>query len=228
MTTGRTRVTAKDVLRNWAVAEASSKRQWSSLRQLVSPTTVKKLDKGQPDTLSEAEWENLERLIVQSRASLLKGLLRLNLRWHRGELAAEELNSLHMINWPPFTELAGSTRLVDLVAALERGQMPPDHEQFALSLRRIQRDFKVERMIGNPILVSETSRPPYYLIEGYTRCCAMLLNLRRGTLPIRRFPVLHGIGRALQKWHRNDDRGDLKLLLGDAARASENDLAKGH
>jgi len=61
------------------------------------------------------------------------------------------------------------------------------------------------RMRGVPILVGSSDSPPYCLVEGFTRCCAIAINARRGVRTEERFQVDLGISSRLGDWRLNDD-----------------------
>src|SRR3989344_4618796 len=102
-------------------------------------------------------------MIRSTRSQLLNGLLQLDMEWYEGKCPTEELKNLEMMNWPPFVNLAGSKRFLDLVNTFRSGKMPPNHHEFAENLGRIRKELKVGDMKGKPIVLSRSSEPPYIL-----------------------------------------------------------------
>jgi hypothetical protein len=192
-------ISEKEVIRNWALAEAVSIRRLPYLKDILSEETYEKLDSGDIEALNEKDWIQLEAMILKSRADLFNELLRLHLQWKKALLSQDDISNLLMMKWPPFMELAGSNRLKDLVEAFERGEMPPEHHEFAANLERIKNDFSFQKMNGMPILVANTESGPYYLVEGFTRLSALLLRLKSGNLEATDIPVIVGIGN-IKSW----------------------------
>lgn len=193
-------VSEREVIRNWAVAEVASTRRAPYLQGTFSPEILSKVHEGRLANLSEEEWGVLEGMIRRNRHELLDGLLPLGVKWYKGVLPVKELLKLKMISWRPFVDLAKSNNLIDLVRAFERGEMPPHHHEFSENLRRIQRTLNLQEMIGAPIVVSRGELPPYYLIEGFTRCSAMSLNYRKGIFSGKKIPVILGVSERIHEW----------------------------
>lgn len=90
--------------------------------------------------------------------------------------------------------------------------MPPDHQEFAENLERIQKNFSLKNMLGTPILVAKDLHGPYYLIEGFTRSIAILLNERNGNLNEENIPVHIGVSDKLNEWYLKQENSSLHLI----------------
>ncbi len=199
------------MLRNWAIAEASSIRRWRDIHNNLPQDTAEKINKKNYKQLTPTDHNALEEMIVQIRAPLLKGLLPIKPQWYKGYLSSEDLMELEMMNWPDFVNLANSRRLLDLVKAFEEGKMPNNHHEFAANLDRIRDDLNLSNMVGSPIILSRSKNPPYYLVEGFTRCSAILMNMREGKFTEEQIPIMLGVSDRFDEWYLNDDKKGLKL-----------------
>lgn len=194
------RISASAMLRNWALAEASSDRRIPYVREYLTDGMMREITgKGMSD-LSEQELESLEQMILKERSGLLGGLLKIDVEWYSGNLSLEDAESLRIMDWPPFVSLAESRKLLDLVRAFQWGKMPPDHREFEISLLKIKEGFSFDKMVGVPILVAKSKNPPYLLVEGFTRLSAMLLNILDGKQYAGEFPVILGVSQRLDEW----------------------------
>lgn len=190
------KISEKEMLRDWAFAEATSIRRMPYLKKTLGETLLEKLKTADASLISEPEWESLEAMIRKNRAELLDGLLNIEIEWFRGDLSVSDLKELRIMNWEPFVTLAPSRNLVDLVRAFERGEMPPRHHEFAANLQRIKENFAIEKMKGRPIFVGRSKEPPYILVEGFTRLSALLL----GGIRVNLLPIILGVSRNIERW----------------------------
>ncbi len=178
-----------EMLRNWALAEATSgQTEMSHVVAGWPAETQRKLQTGQHDLLSEGEWRMLEAGIVFTRQLLLVGLLWLQPEWYRGEVPVETLADMRIINSPPFAGKAPSRKLADLAEA-ERGGGTASQSQFSL-----------DKMVGLPIAVGLSFDGPVCLVEGYTRCCTILRRCKDGTFQHRRVPFIVGVSERIMEW----------------------------
>lgn len=194
------KISMQAMLRNWALAEASSERRIPYVRTYLTDETIRKVVSQRASDLSEQEMENLEQMILRERSSLLDGLLKLDVVWYSGILPIEDIDGLRIMNWPPFVNIAESRKLRDLVRAFKHGKMPPGHHEFEENLFKIKAGFSFEKMVGMPILVAESKKPPYLLVEGFTRLSAMLLNMSEGIRYTGQLSVILGVSQRLNEW----------------------------
>lgn len=183
----------EEVVRNWAIAEAVSKRRLPYIREKLIPSLVQKLENEEVDNLSEEEWSELETMVLDERKELLNGLKELNLIWYKGALPFGEIEQLFMMKWKPFIDQAGSQKFSDLVDTFREGKMPDKHFEFGGYQTVIKGSFDINRMKGAPIVLSESEQPPYYLVEGFTRLSALLLSDSKPD----HVPVILGVGRVM-------------------------------
>lgn len=193
------KISEDEMLRNWALAEVVSIRRQKYLHGILPERLVQKILDRQSE-FTEDEYKYLTEMIRSTRAELLNGLSGLNVEWYEGRLPVDELKDLEMMNWPPFVNLAGSKRFLDLVNAFREGKMPQNHHEFAENLERIRKELKIEDMKGKPIVLSQSTEPPYILVEGFTRLSAMLLNMLDGKSYEVGIPVILGVSKRLSEW----------------------------
>ncbi len=209
MITKLKKITTEEMIRNWAIAEASNSQRHVALQNM--PKRIEKLLATQQfDKLTPKQWELLEKRIKEFRSYFFDGLLKLNVTWYKGHLKSQDISHLEILKWPDFLAIAQSRKFLDLVIALENGQHPPENEAFITNLERISSDFSIARMSGAPILVASSKKPPYYLIEGFTRCSAILMNHRKGIFTEQYIPVIIGVTDELDQWYHNDDPTSIK------------------
>jgi len=199
MITDLRKISEEEMLKNWALAEVTSVRRQKYLNKTLPEGLIQKIRQGLHE-YTEDEWGRLIEMVRSTRSELLKGLLGLDIEWYEGKLPIEELKNLEMMNWPPFVELAGSRKFLDLIRAFQGGKMPSKHHEFAENLERIRKELRPESMQGKPIVLSRSEEPPYILVEGFTRLSAMLLNLLEGKSYGEKISVILGISERLDEW----------------------------
>ena len=194
----REEVPEAKVLRNWAMAEFSNPDRWTTLAKVVPGEVLQRLRGRLP--LEDHEWADLAYLIHQFRSPLLNGLLALHPHWYSATVAVGDLPSVRVIAYEPFVRAAPSRLLNDLATAAEDGD--PIDGGFNVLVRRMAEAFDLATMQGMPILVAQTINDPWYLVEGYTRCAAMLLASRAGRLAAdTSAPIIFGIAPQLPPWN---------------------------
>lgn len=206
------RINEREMLRTWAIAEASSVRRWKDIKNLLPKETLSKIKNKQFTKLSEDDYKALEQMITQFRSPLLGGLFRLKPDWWKGYIEIKDLESSKMMNWPPFVDLAGSNNLSDLIDEFEKGNYPPNHKEFEANLNRVRRSLKIKEMMGAPIFVANNKTTPPHLIEGFTRCSAILMNFRSGKLKNNKIPIILGLSKHLKDWYLRDDKSNINLV----------------
>lgn len=155
------------VLREWAIAEAtSSKEDFPKLLAQHVPQVLQKLRAGQRGALTEAELRDLERAIEHYRVPLLTELLRLQPQWYEGEIPVEILADMRIFNLPDWVRWAPSRKLSNFCG--ERTGEAAGRAEF--------KGFTAER----PVAVGPSLQGPYCLVEGYTRCCGILRDFKAG------------------------------------------------
>ena len=199
MITDLQKINEEEMLKNWALAEVDSVRRQKYLSGILPESLIQKISQEQYE-FTQDEWQILIKMIKSTRSQLLNDLLKLDVEWYEGKLPMQELKDLEMMNWPPFVNLAGSKRFLDLVNAFREGKMPPNHHEFAENLERIRKELKIENMKGKPIVLSRSDKPPYSLVEGFTRLSAMLLNILDGKSYEVEISVILGVSRRLDEW----------------------------
>lgn len=193
------KISEEIMLQNWALAEITSIRRQKYLNGALPQGLIEKIRQGQYD-FTKREWKQLTDMIRSTRSELLSGLLQLKLEWYDGALPVSELNTLEMMNWPPFVNLAESRKFIDLVDAFCAEKMPLNHHEFAANLERIKNEFVLDKMKGMPIVVGQSIQPPYVLIEGFTRLSAILLNLLENRVDVKEMLIILGVSTRLKEW----------------------------
>lgn len=199
MISGWKKISEGAMLRNWALAEVATVRRQRYLDGRLPNDLIRKIRSGHFDFTDE-EYSHLVEMIKSNRSDLLAGLLGLDFEWYEGKLPIEALKNMEMMNWPPFVNLAGSRKLIDLVLSFKHGKMPPNHNEFAENLERIRADFKLENMLGKPIVLIRSKESPYVLVEGFTRLSALLLNVLEGKEYGEELPIILGVSQRLSEW----------------------------
>jgi hypothetical protein len=134
--------------------------------------------------LNEAFRGFVEAAIRTGRASMLDDLLTLGLDWYRGGLPTSEMPQIIFDPYPPFLAAAPSRRLSELARCSEKIANP----EFVSRLQQTRASFDSDRMRGRPVLVARKIEGPYRLIEGTTRCLAIILSIQAGTLKMAHLP----------------------------------------
>jgi hypothetical protein len=140
-------ISESEMLRAWAIAEASNKQRWGA-RWTLGTHLARKLAQEETPELTEEEWTELERGITRVRSPLLAGLLPLHCEWLRGTLAIDDVAQLEMMNWPEFVNVARSRKLADLLPAIREARIP-GQEEFTAGVIRLSSEFDLARMRGH-------------------------------------------------------------------------------
>jgi hypothetical protein len=198
-----TPITQSEMLKDWAIAEASNESRWTDLQKVkpvVPKETLEKVKAGTVNKISEQEWANLVQAIKGFRSPLLAGLLPLVSYWYTGELATNQLKNLRIIKYLPFWEIAPSQEFVEVVKALEQHRHIND-AGFLNNVERLKGKFQPSRMLGRPILVSRDAVGPYTVVEGYTRLSVMLLRQLEGTRCESSVTIILGVSERIEEWN---------------------------
>lgn len=193
-------VSEHDVLREWALTEALNEKRWFELIQLLPPPLQARLKKIPNTTLDENDNNALVKAILKFRERDMVPLLEQHFDWHRGNIPIKGLEQMSIMDWYRFTALSHSRRLVDLANAVDQGEFHPEDKPFADNVLRLVDNFDYDKMQGNLVAVSETESPPYRLLEGYSRACAMLILRKRGQFHETILPIVLGVSPRLSKW----------------------------
>jgi hypothetical protein len=192
-------VQESEVLRSWALAEFSNPERWTDLPRLVRAEVIQQLRDGGVPT-DENDWSALVAAIQSFRQPLLQGLLPLQIQWHSGELTIKDLSGLRVIAYQPFVQAASAGTVGDLVSVFDRGG-EVDGGKYNANVHRISAAFDEMKIRGRPIIVAPSATDPLYLVEGYTRCSAMVHEYRVDHLSGQmRVPVFVGVTPRLFEW----------------------------
>ncbi len=169
-------------MRAWAIAEATSQK--AALGKAVAegwcpPEMREKLLSGRYAALTETEWQALERVILQSRGPLLQGF--------EGHVPVEVLRQMRFFDLPDWTAKAPSRNLGDLCGERHLPGREPEFRGFFTGIER-------------PIAVGPSLQGPFCLVEGYTRCGAILRDHRAGLSQVERVPIIVGITPRIAEW----------------------------
>jgi hypothetical protein len=187
------------VLRNWALAECSNPERWQQLGQVVPAHLVERLRDELP--VDEQEWTFLENIMRQFRSPMLDGLRSLQPQWQTAVLEVADLRSVRIIRHQPFLHACPSGTLSELATAVNLGHAVGDGS-FNVAVSKMADTFHPSKTRGRPIFVAEAQNEPWYLVEGYTLCTAMLLCANAaGKLPeSMAVHVILGIVPQLRYW----------------------------
>jgi hypothetical protein len=202
--------TERDLIWHWARAEIESGRFFQFYGSL-EPHLREFVVSDDRSRLTPEDWGTLRKIVFGSRSPLLKGLARLGTIWHVGKLPFSELAELEIMDWPYFVPLSPSRRLEAFVRGLDRGQVPPHEERFAINYRNLRRQFSIERTHGYPVLVAERKQGPYIVVEGYSRLSVLTSKYIAGEVRDGEIPVVLGICANLTEWYLNDDPTSVRL-----------------
>jgi len=178
------------VLRAWAIAETTSNKTplGDAVREgRCAPELRDKLLGKRDGELTEAEWEALERAILQTRGALLGSLIDLRPQWYEGEVGIEALAQLRFFNLPDWVAKAASRSFGDLAGTRSQPGRQPEFRGFATRSER-------------PIAVGASLEGPLCLIEGYTRCACLLRDYRAGLSTTSHLPLIVGVTPRIREW----------------------------
>jgi len=142
---------------------------------------------GRAETLTAQEWRLLENGIRQYRAPILNHLSTLGVEWFDGQIPVTALAVMRFFNLPQWVTKAPSRSFGDLAG---RRQLPGSAPEF--------RGFST--MIERPIAVGPSLAGPLCLLEGYTRCGALVRDDRAGLSPLESIPIIVGVCPRITEW----------------------------
>jgi len=185
------RVEQQSILRAWAIAEATSTKEplGQAIAQGRGPSGLAaKVVAGLHEEITDAEWQWLERAILQTRGHLLDGLIHLRPEWYEGEVLLTFLEGIRFFNLPDWVRKTPSRQFADLVMSRRKpvGHAPEFHG-FATAIER-------------PIAVGPSLEGPFCLLEGYTRCGCLLRDYRAGLSSLDRLPMVIGVASRIAEW----------------------------
>lgn len=175
------------VLRSWGIAEATSTKESGFSAEVArqAPAIHGKLLRAEP--LSEAELDALARGIEQYRAPLISGLQAVQPQWFEGVLPVQTLAEMRFFNMNEWSEKAPSRMFGDLAGTRTIAGTQPEFRGFATSVER-------------PIAVAPSLDGPFCLVEGYTRCAAIVRDHRAGLSATGEVPMIVGVTLRITAW----------------------------
>jgi hypothetical protein len=184
-----TRIDNATVLRAWAIAEATSgKEGFAQAVAQQAPKAIRdKVFGGKAETLTDSEWRLLEGGIRQYRAPMLDHLLALGVDWFDGLVPVAELENMRFFNLPKWVSGTRSRRFGDLAGSRAVAGSAPEFRGFSTTIER-------------PIAVGPSLAGPLCLLEGYTRCGALVRDHRAGLSPLESIPIIVGVCPRITEW----------------------------
>jgi hypothetical protein len=186
---GWTRIDYVTVLRAWAIAEATSGKEGFAhafAEQAPQPMRANVLNR-HVESLTADEWRVLEVNIRQYRAPMLDHLLALGVDWFDAQLSVGALENMRFFNLPQWVSKAPSRRFGDLAGSRTVPGLAPEFRGFSTSIER-------------PIAVAPSPCGPFCLLEGYTRCGAIVRDRRAGLSTLEVVPVIVGVCPRALEW----------------------------
>lgn len=193
-------ISEHEVLQPWALSEALNKERWGELVKLLPLALQIKLGEYPNISLQEEDNKILENALLTFRKRDMVPLQEQHFIWHMGTIPFDGLEQMKIMDWYRFTEISHSRNLADLAAAVERGNFHSEDKPFADNVLRLVNNFDYKKTLGNLVAVSETESPPYRLLEGYSRACAMLILKKRGDFHEVNLPIILGVSPRLNEW----------------------------
>lgn len=192
------------VILQWALGEARNPK-WKRREQGLSEKLRQKIHTVSPldfeNQLSEEEQgEIISAFFNDNSRRVVKKILEMKCKWHKGVLPIEELGNLYMVIWPLSEKLAPSARLSEYSDAFVAGKFPSDATMDSENIQRMYEAFDQSQMIGAPILLSQSTHPPFCAVDGITRLSVMQMKLKEGNLKTNGIPVILGISNNIFDW----------------------------
>ena len=194
------RVPDRELYWNFICAEANSSRYGAAYTDLT-PRLLDLVKRGKHAEVADEEWPVLKAAVIRLRRPLTEQVVELGTDWYEGALPSPALESIRLLNYSPFVQLAPSRTLGEFVAALDAGKDPPGDEGFAQNYRRFRAEYDPARVVGRPVLVGPKIVGPYTEIEGLTRMCTLISKRRAGEPISAEVPVLVGVCLQFDQWH---------------------------
>lgn len=197
-------VSEEYVILQWALGEARNPK-WKRREQDLSERLRKKIHTLSPvnfeNQLSKEERENIANgFFKDNTRTVVKKILQMKCSWYKGFLPIEELENLYMVMWPLSEKLSPSAKLSEYSNAFVAGKFPSDATMDFENIQRMRETFDPSQMIGAPVLLSQSNRPPFCAIDGITRLSVMQMKLKEGSLSTNDIPIILGISDNIFDW----------------------------
>jgi hypothetical protein len=193
------RVPDRELYWNFICAEANSVRYGGNYADLP-PRLLDLVTQGRHDELFAADWPIVKAAVIRLRRPLTEKVVELGTGWYEGTLPSASLESVRLLNYAPFVQLAPSRSLGEFVTALDSGKDPAGDEGFGRNYRRFRAEYSPTKVVGRPVLVGPRLAGPYTEIEGLTRLCSIVSKGRAGDSVPTEVPVLLGVCLQFDQW----------------------------
>lgn len=192
------------VIWQWALGEARNPK-WARRNVSLDPKLQVKIMEIKPDSF-EGQFSDEERKVVISAfltdkdRLAIAGIQAMKCIWYQGELPVETILESYMVSWPLSEQLASDGKFRQYAMAYSEGRFPPEAEDVRENIQRLDDSFDPGKMLGAPILLSQTGNPPFCVVDGLTRLIVLNSRMAQGEYPSPAFPVIVGVSPDIGKW----------------------------
>lgn len=199
-----TPVSEEYVMWQWALGEAQNPK-WERRNSQISHALQEKIKTISPQNFDQQFSEEERRKILDAffkdeNRQAVENIRAMKCQWFIGVVQTDEIRDFYIVQWPLSEKLAPSGKLLEYTKAFKRGQLPQEAKTEEENIERMRRTFDISQMIGAPIVLSQTGKPPYCAVDGITRLSIAIMNSEEGKMQRTKFPIIVGVSERIFEW----------------------------
>ena len=157
------------VMWQWALGEAQNPK-WEKRNSQLSHVLQQKIKSISPQNFDEQFSEEERKRILDAffndkDRQAVQNIRAMNCQWFTGDIQIDGIRDFYMVQWPLSQQMAPSGRLLEYARAFQAGQFPQEAKRDVENIERIRKEFNASQMIGAPIVLSQTVKPPYCAVD---------------------------------------------------------------
>lgn len=199
-------ISENDVMWQWALGEAQNPK-WARRNVQIDLSLQEKIRKASPQDLDRQFSQDERKKILDAFFSdkdrlAVQNILAMNCQWSKGTISIDGIKDLYMVQWPLSEQLAPFGKLLEYTKAFQAGKFPQEAKTDMENIERMRKTFEKSQMIGAPIVLSQTGKPPYCAIDGITRLSVVIMNAENGQMQEGQFPIIVGVSEKIFDWNK--------------------------
>lgn len=196
-------VSEDHVMWQWAIGEAQNPK-WERRNSQISSALQQKIKTVSPQDFDQFSEEERKRILDaffndKDRQAVLN-ILAMKCQWFTGVIQIDGIRDFYMVQWPLSEQLAPSGRLLEYTRAFQAGQFPQEAKTDMENIERMRKTFDPSQMIGAPVVLSQTDKPPYCAVDGITRLSVIIMDTEERKIQRGKFPIILGVSERIFDW----------------------------
>jgi len=197
-------VSEEYVMWQWALGEAQNPK-WERRNLQLSRVLQQKIKSISPQDFDQQFSEEERKRILDAffndkDRQAVQNILAMKCQWFTGMVQVDGIRDFYMVQWPLSQQMAPSGKLLEYTKAFQAGQFPQEAKRDAENIERMRKEFNASQMIGAPIVLSQTDKPPYCAVDGITRLSVIIMDTEEGKMHTSKFPIILGVSDRIFDW----------------------------